>query len=181
VDLSRSRKSHRLLNGCECRIDTFSSGFRFVHRWYSRVRNEVVISNEQIKIFRMNEQFLPSLDALFQHTNFDQFLQILRSRLPFRDARVHNILNPAVRQLENQAQQLVTVNLRPLTTEVLSRLVHQLTDRLDLGPRPISGFQDALDQKNQPAFPIAFRGYVLQQTVIIRAILNDVTAEIENW
>ncbi len=60
----------------------------------------------------MNEEFLAAYGDFLQHADFVQLLEIARSRLAPRDfALLHDVLDAAIGQLENQVDKFTAVDL----------------------------------------------------------------------
>ena len=129
---------------------------------------------------RVNEKFFPTDRFFLEHADLYQFLLVHRCGLPTDNSLIGQVVNPAMRLLEDKVHELVAVNLRRHLANMLHRVPLQFPNRRDLGHGPMSGFFDALKHESHPIFPGIALGHCPKQTVVIRPVLDEVAAQIQD-
>ena len=129
-----------------------------------RIRLEVIgFPRQQVHQLRVDEELLPAERHFLQHAERNKLLEVARCRLPGGDAGgLADILNAAVRLLENQLDQLAGIDLRCRLPDMVDCVDGKSADRLDFRRGPNRSFLDSAEDVENPRFPSFLPGHVQQ-------------------
>ena len=100
--------------------------------------------------------------------------------LTLRDLLVDQVADTAVGLFENHVDQLTVIGFRQAFAHELGGVLREAADGGDLGGGPAGGFFHGAEHVQQPRFPGLVAGDIQQQAVVISAVSDDVSAEVEN-